>query len=402
MYIKRNLEDNIIENLERKEIIVIVGPRQSGKTELLRKIKNLLEEKGESTFFINLENRIYLQKLDEHPENLFDIIGNIREKRIFIIIDEVQYLENPSNFLKYVFDEYNEKIKLIVSGSSAFYIDQKFKDSLAGRKRLFELKLLGFREFLSFKGLDDLKFLFDKDGFPEKRNIPLIYINTIENLFKEFIKYGSYPGVVLEKSEKDKLFLLEELFNSYLAKDIEIEGVKKSGKFYSLLKILAMQTGELVNNLELSNTLGISTTAVENYLYILEKSFIIKRIRPFYNNMRKEISKMPKLYFLDMGIRNIILNNFEAIHQRIDMGHYFENIIFKLLYDNGKGINYWRTQAKNEVDFIIDGKSAIEVKYNGKSFKENKYKYFKENYEKIKLSVVSYENIREFSVYDLI
>ena len=216
MYFKREIEDSVLDYLATDEILVVIGARQSGKTTLLRKIQEILDEKGDISFFVNLENPKYLSKLDEDYENLFEIIGNRGNQRAFVFIDEVQYLKAPSNFLKYIFDEYKGKIKLIVSGSSAFYIDQKFKDSLAGRKRLFELNLLNFREFLCFKGFEDIRHLFIRsDKVFQERNISLVDINQVKHLLGEFIKFGAYPGVVLEKTEDGKKNLLEELFNSY-------------------------------------------------------------------------------------------------------------------------------------------------------------------------------------------
>ncbi|MGR3318352.1 MAG: ATP-binding protein [Candidatus Anammoxibacter sp.] len=406
MYFQRKIEERLLTHLHDDKILVLIGARQSGKTTLLKKIKSVLDEKGETTFFINLENPKFLSKLDEDYENLFTITGNIETKKAYVFIDEVQYLKDPSNFLKYIFDEYKSKIKLIVSGSSAFYIDQKFKDSLAGRKRLYELKLLDFREFLHFKGYDDLKKIFVENNLPVKREIPSIYLDKIRHLFNEFAMFGAYPEVVLERSEEEKRNLLEELFSSYMAKDIEHEGVKNKTKFLSLMRILCEQVGSLLNSAELANILGISITSIENYIYILEKSFQIRRIRPFHNNARKELTKMPKFYFLDVGIRNIILDDFTSLQDRIDRGQYFENIVFKLLNDkmDVKTINFWRTQEKHEVDFIINRKIAIETKFNAKAFKKNKYKKFITNYKNIPLYMLSYQDDENatLSIFDVI
>ncbi|MCI0470869.1 MAG: ATP-binding protein, partial [Candidatus Aminicenantes bacterium] len=361
MYIARKIETHLSGNLERDEIIVLVGGRQSGKTTLLRNINSELEKQEEITFFFSLENIRYLQMLNEHPENLFKLIGNLPGKRVYVFIDEIQYLDNPSNFLKYIYDEYKGRIKLIVTGSSAFFIDQKFKDSLAGRKRLLELKLLDFKEFLRFKNCEQMIEYFPQTPLLEKREIPGLVKDKLDRLFMEFITYGAYPGVALEKNEKQKVLLLEELLNSYLAKDVEILGIKKKEKFFHLLRILSMQPGNLVNLSELANTLRISTTAVENYFYILEKSFQVRKILPFSSNLRKELTKMPKFYFLDLGIRNMLLDNFAPMESRMDKGIIGENLVFKLLDDREdiRRLNFWRTQSKQEVDFIIDGKYAL-------------------------------------------
>jgi len=406
MYIVRKIETRLYENLERDEIIVLVGARQSGKTTLLRKMKAELDSREQVTFFINLENTRYLQMLNDKPENLFKLTGNLPDKRVFVFIDEIQYLNNPSNFLKYIYDEYRGRIKLIVTGSSAFFIDQKFTDSLSGRKRLLELKLLDFREFFRFKRCEEMIEYFQPKPLLKKREIPELARNKLDKLFMEFVTFGAYPGVVLEKNEKEKIYSLEELLHSYLAKDVEIMGIKKKEKFFNLLRLLSMQAGNLVNLSELANTLRISVTAVENYFYILQKSFQVKKISPFSGNLRKELTKMPKLYFFDLGIRNMLLDNFDWMEFRMDKGMFFENLVFKLLDDreDTRRLNFWRTQSKHEVDFVIDGKFALEVKYNGSKFDSGKYKLFRESYPQIPLNVVCFTNPKpgSFTPFDLI
>lgn len=155
-----------------------------------------------------------------------------------------------------------------------------------------------------------------------------------------------------------------------------------------------MQVGGLVNLSELANTLRISVTAVENYLYILEKSFQVKKIPPFYGNLRKELTKMPKLFFMDLGIRNITLDNFDWMEFRMDKGMVMENLVFKFLDDRDdvKRLNFWRTQSKKEVDFIVNGQAALEVKFNGAKYDPGKYKSFRESYPDIPLGVVCFMN----------
>ena len=406
MYIKRKLEARLLQNLMRAEAMVLVGPRQVGKTTMLRHLQGLLEKRGEITFFINLEKKQFLSLLNENPENLFKLTGNLPDRKVYVIIDEIQYLYDPSNFLKYIYDEYADRIKLIVSGSSAFYIDQKFKDSLSGRKRLFELMVLDFREFLEFKGYGEMLDLFAKRPLLKKREIPGLQADKLNQLFLEFIRFGAFPGVVLEKDEDEKIYLLDELLNSYLAKDVEAMGIRKKDKFYALLRLLAMQVGNLLNQSELANTLRISVTSVDNYLYILEKSFQVKKITPFHLNLRKELARMPKLYFLDLGLRNILLDNFDLPEFRMDKGMYWENVVFKLLHDREdlKHINFWRTQDKNEVDFIINKKFALEVKFNGDKFALTRYRKFNQIYPEIPLRAASFVNPKpdHLTFFDLV
>lgn len=372
--------------LDNDDILIFVGARQSGKTTILKQIQSGLVSEGQVCFFLNLEDPEYLSLLNEHPKNLLKIFSfdlTKENKKYFVFIDEIQYLENPSNFLKFIFDEYKEKIKLIVSGSSAFYIDQKFKDSLAGRKKVFNVYTLSFREFLRFKNENELsKKNFDNLSLDEKNKISLHY--------REYAIFGGYPRVVLSQTE-EKENILKELAYSYIKKDVYEAGIRKEESFFKLIKILADQVGNLVNTSELANTLNISKTAVDNYLETMQKSFHIALISPFSKNIRKEISKMPKVFFYDNGLRNFLVGNFESFETRTDKGQILENSTFRQFlekYDKDK-IKFWRTSNQNEVDFVIDSKKAFEVKTNTNQFKKTKYKEFLNNYPDTEFSLVS-------------
>lgn len=381
--IKRDITDKLILDLETAEILLLVGARQSGKTTILRQVQEFLLSKGFQTFFINLEDPTYLDLLNQHPRNLFKIFPMDLQTKSFIIIDEIQYLANPTNFLKYIYDEYEGKIKLLVSGSSAFYIDRKFKDSLAGRKKIFEVRTLSFLEFLRFKNRDDLKS-------------PLLSISQKEEiriLYDEYLTWGGFPRVVLS-GIPEKQNILQELAYSYVKKDIYESGIRQDEAVYKLLKILAGQIGGLVNINELSRTLGLSKTAIDNYLYIMQKSFHLVLLRPFYRNVRKELTKMPKVYFCDLGLRNFFFGDFSLPSSRRDLGNLIENAVFRQLLDQYQDIDkikFWRTPQKNEVDFILNGKYAFEVKTSVTGFNPSKYRLFNKLYPDIKIDLVVYK-----------
>ncbi len=378
--------------IEKDQIIMITGARQVGKTTLLLLLKEYLEEKQNKCFYLNLENPDYKNTLNKHPENLFIIIPkkNKGVKKQYLLLDEIQYLDNPSNFLKYHFDENRENLKIITTGSSAFYLDRKFKDSLAGRKFIFELFGLNFYEFLEFKKEDEIRQFYDK-------KVPSIYHNRLIELWKEYLAFGSYPEVVLNDDIQIKKTIIEGLALSYIKKDIYEANIKESEKYFHILRILADQTGQLVNANQISNTVNLSVKAVENYLRIMQKSYHLALIKPFYKNLKKELTKMPKIYFYDLGLRNYLINNFNLIDNRSDNGQILENIVFLQFLNHHKkdGINFWRTQAKNEVDFIVDREKAFEVKFNSKNFQESKYTIFKNQYPEIKLQFISYDSLLE-------
>ena len=369
--------------IDDDRIIILVGARQAGKTTILKQLQKILKEKNNLVYFLNLEDPEWLGLLNKSPKNLFKIFPiNINQKN-FLIIDEIQYLNNPTSFLKYFWDEHRNKIKIIVSSSSAFYIDKNFKDSLVGQKKIFYVRTLSFREFLRFKNKDNLS----KKNFQE---ISLSERDEITANYYEYMIYGGYPRVVLSPIQEKK-DILRDIAYSYIKKDIYESNIRQDETFYRLFKILASQVGNLVNTSELAGTLGVSRTSIDNYLYIMQKSFHIALVKPFFKNIRKELTKMPKVYFWDTGLRNFFVSNFDGLEGREDKGRLLENITFRELAEKYPidEIKFWRTAQGNEIDFIIEDNLAYEVKINAQKFKESHYKTFLKNYPQIKLSLIS-------------
>lgn len=376
--------------LDKPEYIIFTGARQTGKTSILIMLKNLLEEKGKPVFYYNLENSAYLKLLNKHPYNIFELIPQSKTKQ-FVIIDEIQYLDNPTNFLKLLYDERRNQLKVIASGSSSFYIDKKFKDSLVGRKILLELYPLNFDEFLVFNDQNDL--LEQKN-----KKLSVYYRKQLLDLWQKYLTYGGYPKVVLAESDDAQRIILEDIVSAYIKKDIREAGIRNEDKYFALLKILAQQTGALVNSQELANTLNMAHKTVEEYLYVMKKSYQLAFIRPFYRNARKELTKMPKVYFYDLGLRNLLLNDFDSIDKRKDKGVYLENIAFQEFLRENEDldkINFWHTQDKKEVDFVIADEGAYEVKFDLKRVKDKKYQQFKKIYPAIKFSFLNQAKILE-------
>jgi len=381
MGIIRDVTKKAQKDLNQDEVFLFIGARQAGKTTILKQLEDFLIKKGENCHFLLLEDPDYLKLLNESPKNLFKIFPIDLSKKSFVFIDEIQYLDNPSNFLKYFYDKYAGKIKLLVSGSSAFYIDKKFKDSLAGRKKIFNVLTLSFREFLRFKKEDELS---QKDF----NNLILFEIEKISMYYREFIIYGGYPRVVLAQLDQKKE-ILQELAYSYIKKDILESGVKQDEIFYKMFKILSSQIGNLFNASEFASTLGVSKPLIDNYIYIMQKSFHIRLVRPFFKKVHKEIIKMPKVYFLDLGLRNFFTGNFDLFDIRDDKGMLLENVVYRQFIESGNfdEIKFWRTIHGNEIDFVVDN-NAFEVKSSIANFRKKNYQKFLENYPKIKLSIV--------------
>jgi hypothetical protein len=401
MYIQRKIHKKIREHLKRKEYTIITGSRQSGKTSLIQALYKELENEGETVSYITLEDQDILTALNSHPEEVF--LFSVRpgkqlytkeERPVFLFIDEIQYAADPSNFLKYLYDVYGENLKIVATGSSAFYIDNKFKDSLAGRKRIFELKTLSFEEWLSFK--ESLDLLSELDRIRKKEEYISPVSRELTDSFNEYIVFGGYPAVALEKDNDEKILLLKELKNAFLKKDIDESGINYPDKFYTLMAILAGQTGNLVNRNELANTIGVDNKTIDKYLYVLQNCFHIELIKPFYSNVRKELTKMPKIYFKDSGMRNIALNRFFDFKDREDQGQLIENYVYNRitdLYDND-AIKFWRTADKKEIDFVITTSFnegfAYEVKIKCRKINTLSQKIFSENYPGYPLEIISY------------
>lgn len=384
---RRKLFSKLLDHLQKKEFIIITGARQTGKTTLLKQLEDYCKNKEIPTVFLNLENKQILSELSGNPLNILKFLPQT-DKRIVIFLDEVQYLDDPSNFMKLLYDEHADQIKIIASGSSAFYIDDRFRDSLAGRKRIFHLLTCSFDEYLELRGKAEL--INELNRLVKQPDAKSTQINSLQLEWENYLIYGGYPAVITETDKNEKMNRLKEIRDSYVKHDILESGVVNEIAFYHLFRILAEQTGSLVNVNELSSTLRIKNETVRNYLLIMQKCFHIVLTRPFSHNLRRELVKMPKAFLLDTGMRNCLLNNFQPLLQRTDKGELWENAVFRILVDKYgiDAVSFWRTSAGNEVDFVIpdtEVPKAIEAKYDISSVNPQKYKIFQEAYPDIKL-----------------
>jgi len=363
MLYQRKIIKEIKNWLFKKEVIILNGPHQVGKTSLLKLLEEELIKKKikkEQIFYFNLEEIKILDTLNNNPENIFKYIINPKEKNYFFI-DEIQYLDNPSNFLKHLYDKYAEKIKIITTCSSSLELKTKFQDFLAVRKVSFSVNPLDFEEFLIFKNFFYIDYL-------KKEKLSLDIKKIFDDNLSEYLIYGGMPAVVLQKNKNLKEKMLYEYVGTYINKDIRAIGkIENIFHFNNLIKILASQIGNLLNINELSNIIRISRRNIEKYLDLLEFTFVLDKILPFIKNTRTQVTKMPKIYFFDLGIRNAILGNFLDLTNRQDNGSMFENFVFLELKNRLKDkIFFYRSISKTEIDFIIKEKAKIilmEVKY---------------------------------------
>lgn len=383
----RDILPELLRYLDHPEILLLVGARQVGKTTLMKMLLEHLRLRGEpeqALHYLDLEDMTLLHLLEGGHRELTGWLtaqGADLSRMVYVFIDEIQYLSNPSNLLKLLADS-QPNLKLIVSGSSTLEIRRKFSDSLAGRKLVFEIYPLSFAEFLIFRGEDRLAQVVRDCGVrslvadADPVALPARFLaEECSRYYRDYLIWGGYPRVALELDEQKKSAYLAELYNAYVRKDIkDLARIDNVTGFNNLIAALAHQAGGLANISELSTATRLARNTVEHYLFLLENTFIIKGALPFSRNPRKEISKMRKYYFLDNGLRNIAIRNLAAIDSRTDAGELAENAVFADLSKKSpllEEIGFWRTQSKNEVDFILHGENRlrpVEVKF--RPFKE--------------------------------
>ena len=371
----RNILNVLIQNMENELILGLVGSRQVGKSSILfLLIDRLLKDKINpmNIFYFNLDD-LKLHELFTSIPDFLNFIGNHTEQK-YVFIDEIQRLDSPGLFLKELFD-LKRKIKIIYSGSSQLEIKAKTREHLVGRARIFQINRLSFSEYLEFAS-------------------PITKMEALQQI----LIFGSYPAVAKEKDSLEKKLRLRDIYQSYIQKDLtDFLQLDKVDGFNKMLVQLANQIGDLLNIHSLSNSLAINRNEIERFLNILEYTFICSKIYPFYKNYSKEITKTPKMYFLDSGLRNYILNQFQPISQRQDVGKLFENFYYTELiandFYNFNKINFWRTTNQTEIDFIVqneNGTEAIEIKWE-KEQAPKSFQTIREYYPEIQTKVITHK-----------
>jgi predicted AAA+ superfamily ATPase len=338
MMVSRILQAEIEKNLFKKKVILILGPRQIGKTTLLKEvIKNCTEK----SLWLNADEsdiRITLESATTSTQ-LLQLLGNAK----LIVIDEAQQIENIGLKLKLIVDT-NPDLQIIATGSSAFELLQKSNEPLTGRKKEYYLYPISFLEMVNHTSL-----------LSEKR------------LLENRLIYGCYPEVINNPGNEKEV--LKEIANSYLYKDVlRYEGIKKSMMLDKLLVALALQVGSEVSYNELAKTIGnINSATVEKYIDLLEKAFVVYKLPALSRNLRNEIKKGKKIYFYDNGILNTIINNFNPLELRNDKGALWENFLMserkkKNSYSKHYCNTYfWRTFDQSEVDYIEEYDGALHI-----------------------------------------
>ena len=375
MQIKRTLKNSLIQKIKTSDkILIIYGARQVGKTTLAQDIMQKLKLK---TLQINADEKKYHDILSSRNKNKIESLITGYE---LLFIDEAQRIPDIGINLKIIKDNF-PSIKIIVTGSSSLDLANKTKEPLTGRTWTYQLFPISFLE---------LKNIYNDFELYEKKD--------------SFLIFGGYPEILSIKNIKEKKQFLEELSSSYLYKDVlEITNIKYSQKIHQLLKLLAWQIGQEVSLSELGNNLGLSKDTVNHYLDLLEQSFIIFRLSGFSRNLRKEITKMDKIYFYDLGIRNILINNLNFLENRNDLGSLWENFLISermKLMQYKKEIYtpyFWRTYTGAEIDYIEEREGklfAYEIKVKSKKIKAPQT--WLQTYPDANFKLITTENFLEF------
>jgi uncharacterized protein len=386
--IKREILQKIESWLGKEKILIIKGARQVGKTYLLKEIKKKLEAQGKRVAYLfadDIDNEPILKSLAT-LELYLKQYHNFPDEFVYLMIDEFQIIDEAGLLLKNIFDKYKNKIQLIVSGSSALEIN-KNSEYLTGRAIHFNVDRVNFKESFDFShGIDTKRY--ELADFKNLETFFETFKSKLELSLGEYLSYGGYPEVLTTMGVADKEEILKSIIKTYIDKDIINQlNVENVTGFNNLIKILAGQIGQLVNNQELSNTSNVSINTLRKYLEILVGTYIIDLMTPYFKNIRSEISKMPKVYILDTGIRNYLLRSFNVGTD--EMGGVMENFVYNILLTQyaKEYIHFYRTNGGAEIDFVIEDKNSkltlCEVKYRNKASVPAIMKNFEERYDNV-------------------
>ncbi len=370
--IKRELFATIQKKLGKGKTIIVLGPRQVGKTTLL---KSIADQCGAWLFLKGDDPAVQSQLEGANTETLKQMIG----KHKLVFIDEAQRIRNIGLTLKLITDQF-KKVQVLVSGSSSFELTSEINEPLTGRKWEYQMYPVSWQEFHSYVG-------------------PVAAHSQLE----QRLVYGMYPDVITHPGEEKEV--LQQLAGSYLYKDVlSIGGIRKPELLDKLLRALALHLGHEVSYNELAGMLQVDKNTINTYIQLLEKTFVIFRLQPFSRNLRNEITSSRKIYFYDNGIRNAIIANFSPLSLRQDTGALWENFMvserMKFLQYQNKLANtfFWRTTQQQEIDYLEerDGNLfAYEFKWNEKT-RAKFPKTFLSNYPGSEMRLVTKGNFEEF------
>ncbi len=368
--LNREILPKIWAKIDTSEIILLNGPRQVGKTTLLKQIKEkLIKEKkaaDDHIFWFDLEKSEDLL-IWSNQTNALDALPTVDKKnKYYLFIDEFQKSETIGSILKVIHD-HHPNFKVIITGSASWYLN--IDESMAGRKRVFSVWPLGFNEFLEQAKMKNIKTFYNLVN-KNTKTAGVKELELVNKAFIEFITYGGYPAVVLAEQKKEKEAIVSEIINSYILQDIKLYNYAANTlQVKNILTLLADRVGSLLDITNLSLNVGLGRAALVNRLDLLQNTFVLNLVAPYFTNKTKELVKNPKIFLVDAGLRNQLLENFFIQPQTQNFGQLAENFVLtELIKNENDSINalrYWRAKNGNEVDIIIKRENKlipIEVK----------------------------------------
>ena len=349
MFLPRKIYPELKKHLKQKQITVITGMRRTGKTTLLRQLLKDVSSKNKTYIDLErLDNReLFSQKNYDNILRELGARGLSLEEKMYLAIDEIQMLPSAPSVLKYLYDTFD--VKFIVTGSSSYYLKNLFSESMAGRKKIFELYPLDFGEYLDFH-----KIFYIKDEKWAGKKFSLIEYERVRYYYEQFIEFGGFPEVVLANDDKERKDLLSDIISSYVNIDIKsLADFRNEKNIYNLMRMLSGRTGTKLDYSKLSRLSGLSRPTVTSYIDFFEKTYLLERIPVMSKSPDREIVKAQKIYFCDSGIAGFLSD--------LDSGSKFENAVFNQLRHQGK-LQYFSLKSGREIDFILAGKIGLEIK----------------------------------------
>jgi uncharacterized protein len=370
---RRKAFEDLFKQRNDQKVSFLIGARQVGKTTLLKQLYGeICTKQKHQGIFLDLDVFTNFEKVSsfENLVNLIKLNGYDEKQKgfFYLFLDEFQRYGDLSIIIKNLYDNL-PNVKVYASGSSSIMIKDKIQESLAGRKKVNVIYPLDFEEFLHFKGRDDLVKQITNLHKLSGDNLSGT-TQELSKLLNEFLVFGGYPEVALKKSSEEKKDVLRGIFDLYIKKDlVEYLNIKKVLNVKKLIEYLAINNGQKTKYEDLGAVASMDHTEVKNYIEILSETYIISVVRPYFTNKNKELTKIPKVYFIDNGVRNFFINNFNPVNLREDSGFLFEGYAISELIKCGldnESIKFWQDKNKHEVDIILDlpvDKIPIEIKF---------------------------------------
>ena len=365
--IRRKCVDSLLAEVNRKEVSILLGPRQVGKTYLLKQLRQMFESQGLSTHYYNLELPSDLLIFQKSDQGVFDMLTQSDAQVIFI--DEFHYLPNASHIFKAIYDS-DLPIKLYVSGSSSMEIHKHLKESLAGRRLVTRIGPLSAQEFF--------------EAFPN---------TSKDQLLSDYLTYGGLPGLVHLSDSDSKIQYLDEMIQTYIQKDIKsLLREENIRAFNAMMYLLAQNQGQLVSVNSLANEVGLTARTLERYLSIMESTYTLFSLHSFSGNLGNELKKSRKVYLYDLGIRNALLRDFRR-DNRPDSGTILESYVvmqYLLAIKPNQELKFWRTRHGDEIDLVVLENrvpTMIEVKASAQEIPKA-FRLFKKNYLDTRVGII--------------